>query len=340
MNWIARQILIVILVHCYVRAVLIWGWIMASVYGRPELRIGVWKEAFAFPFRNFFTLLQFSLMPTLIALALSLAILRYFLPSNMPTTPEELQPYVEAVNSALNAINFVIVVFGLVVAVCIHRLIVSRERPGWIIVRFGRYEIAYAGAILVFTLVILALLVPLAAGIAASVFFGLVPAEVFTTSGPLDTAVAERLGIFGVLFALGIMVTVIVILWVEVRLALIFPHAAVTGQISLGVSWEAMKGNFGRFLAAILILGLISLVLLGVVGGAIFALATSYFVSFPAPATNDPAQMANMLYGVLLIQLCMMPLYVFGFSMFVALISYIYADLVGDTWNAGAGAVR
>ena len=314
---------------------------MASIYGRPKLRIGVWKEAFAFPFRNFFTLLQFSLVPMLIAVAVSAAILYYASPFNMPiSTLDELQRYTESKNTALNAISFVTTIFGLVIAVCIHRLIVRGERPGWIIVRFGRYEIAYAGAILVYILVILALLIPIVASVAASVFFGLVPAEVFTMSGPVAPDVAERLKVPGLLFALGVLVTVIVVWWVQVRLALIFPHAAVTGRISLGVSWKAMKGNFWRFVAAILILGLVSLLLWAVVGGAILALAVSYFGSFLSLAANDPAQIGNMLYVMLLAQICMLPLYVFGFSMFVALISYIYADLVGDTWSAGAAAVR
>lgn len=302
---------------------------MATIYGRPKLRIGVWKEAFAFPFRNFFTLVQFSLVPTFIAVALSLAILYYAWPSNMPTgTPEELKRFIDSLNPALNATDLVTVLFGLVIAVCIHRLIILGERPGWIIVRFGRYEIAYVGAFLVFILVTFVVMLPIFALIAAAAFFGLVPAEVFTTNGRLAPEVAQRLMVPGLLFGVGVVVTVIVAAWVQVRLALIFPHAAVTGRISLGVSWNAMKGNFWRYLAAALILGLVLFVLWVVVGGAIFAVVASYLLSSPQLAGNEPVQIGNSLYTALLVYICSLPLYIFGFSMFVAFISYAYADLV------------
>ena len=306
---------------------------MASIYGRPKLRIGVWKEAFAFPFRNFFTLLQFSLVPTLIVVAISVVMLHYAWPSSIPIdtapVPEELERFLNPVHPALSVASFVATILALVIPVCIHRFIVLGEHPGWIFVRFGRYELAYAGAILVYVLVVLAIWMPIAAFIAASVSFGFVPAEIFTASGPLDPAVAGRLGMFVLLVAPGVLITIIVGCWIQARIALIFSDAAVAGRISLGVSWRAMKGNFWRFVAAVLILVLVSSVFWGVVGGVIFAVTANYFGFLSGFATSDPVQFANALYGTFLIYICLSPLYVFAFAMFVALISYVYADLVG-----------
>jgi hypothetical protein len=101
-----------------------------------------------------------------------------------------------------------------------------------------------------------------------------------------------------------------------------------------------MKGNFWRFVAAVLILGLILWLLFAVIAGVVFAVGINYFAPMSGPSAGDPVQLGKMLYVTLVFPIVFLPVYMFAFSMIVALISYVYADLVGDIRSAGATSAR
>ncbi len=109
-------------------------------------------------------------------------------------------------------------VAGIIFAVGFHGIILEDDRPGWIAFRFRDRELAYAALVLLYIL-------------AASLAKLLSKLFVWLLGSPARIIVG---GLF---------------VWVVLRLVLMFPHAAKTGEISFNPSWDAMKGNIWRLLA-------------------------------------------------------------------------------------------
>ena len=185
------------------------------------LRDNVVCDAIDFAVDNFNALMRLGLVPMLGAFLLShLAALVY---------------------SGLVINQILYGVAGVIFAVGIHRMIIGDENPNWILFRFRRQELAYTG---------LVLLCILLAG------FGMYLKQSFTS---LFGSTTDTL-IYGIRFKAPLTPALVVLggssaalaIWVFLKLVLVFPHAAITGEISLGQSWNATTGNFWRLLKSLL----------------------------------------------------------------------------------------
>lgn len=101
------------------------------------------------------------------------------------------------------------------------------------------------------------------------------------------------------------------VIWPTVRLALVFPHAAVTGQLSFSESWAMTRGNVWRLIGLIVLLAIIVCLIM-----ALGLVITSTFFALNGPLGFVIFSLLDLVLGGL------------QFSMFVALISYIYKDLI------------
>lgn len=299
---------------------------------RDKLPIGVFWEGFLFPFKNFGTLFKILFLPIVLLLAISAGIMWLFAPG-LPdfSNGGEVAGYLQAVSPALDIVNLLFVIFAIMIAVHIHRYIVRDEAPGWVVFRFWRYEFMYLLTSIVVTLVYIAAMLAL--------FFGFwllwgIPFEA------LQALLAHQPGQPAPsvpppptwLIVAGIVVFVVVI-WAQIRLILMLPHAAVTGRISFATSWSAMKGNFWRFVLAAILFGLL---LLAVV--AIFYLAAIFIIpavlgvpfNLPQPGVAmAPEEVRGMVVSMLILYGAAIPIWILYVSAGVAFISYAYAYLVG-----------
>lgn len=126
-------------------------------------------------------------------------------------------------------------VAGVIFAVGVHCMIIRDENPGWVIFRFGREELAYIGVILIY------ILVATSARYIGHIFSGLFGSAADTASHGVRYKAPLTPG----LFIIGGIAS-IAFIWALLRSILVFPHAAVRGEISLAVSWNAMSGNIWR----------------------------------------------------------------------------------------------
>ena len=284
---------------------------MASVQGNRKIPMDLAIKAVVFPFSNILGIIRLGLVPTLIASGVIYAAYRVIGPIEWPMQSlEELGQRRQFLLplSALLAVCFAIV--GTLVAVGIHRLILHGERPAWTVIRIRKYELAYGAIVLTI--------------LAATYALGVAGRYVIGFPTPRDFAVIDsNLGAFG---AYARLVAVAIIggglsLWVYVKLILVFPHAALTGEISASRSWAAMRGNFWPFVAALLLLQFIS-----------FPINLVYFLGIQIPliglleggraGTSDPIS------TLLVFSLASIPARALMFSMFIALVSYVYKHLV------------
>lgn len=204
----------------------------------------------------------------------------------------------------------------------IHRLIVKGEEPRRFTLRFGRYELAYWGVAVLFVLAFaverlaLGSLIALTSAGSELVIATDVPGEPDIEASPFSHLSPMAIAASAV--------SVAVIAWLHIRLALIFPHAAVTGRISPALSWHAMAGNFWRMVGAglLLLLGLIPIY------AALIGLPLLLIKWQVATATEGDPSMQGIAH------LALLPGALAGFclvvTVFAAFMSYVYKDLVDD----------
>ena len=208
--------------------------------GKPASvsKLGIIREAFAFPFMNVLSVTRISLMPWLITEVLYVTLSEFFPQLTWPLFPQlvmsrhssgDVDPF-ELIPDLIRApITIIYYAFFAILAVGIHRMIILHERPGWLIYRFGRYELAYA------------------------VTFFLVSALIWVPILVFGQAVASfrSLGLYWLWS--GYVVYMLIWTVLAIKLLLIYPHAAVTGRISFPTAWAAMKGNFWHSLGVLII---------------------------------------------------------------------------------------
>jgi hypothetical protein len=280
---------------------------MADAF-QNKLRVGgTVKDALLFPFRHPLALLRLGLVPGLIAAAICYALFRAFWPVAAPfDSPQAKQEAFQALLLGWIGINVVLGIVGVIVAVGIHRLIVNGEQPGWVLFRFGRYELAYAGALL--AVIIIYSIGPTLVGALLAALTGQDAPPLPSDGSPTAEQVLAWWEAINPFFILGLVV-IGLLLWLQIRLALIFPHAAVTGRISFGVPWRAMRGNFWRFVGAGLLLMLVLM--------SMWLLITTIAIGSQPPG--------GFPYTGLALALAM---FVIMSAIGVAFISYVYRDLV------------
>jgi hypothetical protein len=296
---------------------------MTQAVNRRKLPIGLFWEAFRFPFAHFGAVFRIFFIPTLLLIAIMIAAVWYFAPQGMDvSSPENIEFYLKSASPTLDILNIVFVLLTMMLAVHLHRYIVNGEDPGWVIFRFGRYELMYLLTTIVIGLCIgLVVLIVVIGGL---LLLGLpVDPQAWTATQPGQPVLPPPpawLWTVGVVFY-------VLFIWVMVRLVLMLPHAAVTGRLSFSVSWRAMKGNFWRFLFAGLLFSLIVAVAVLVLFGSASVALQTFSATLVPGAQVPPEQFVAM---ISLLTAISAVFWVFYFSMAVAFISYAYAHLIGN----------
>lgn len=188
--------------------------------------------AIGFVCRKASIILWIGIPPALLSLIVTYAIHREWIPGALfeINAPSRLPPSMAWVETIVDGICLTLFAVG------VHRLVLRQELVAGIPLRLRRYELAYAGTLILFAAA--ETLIVLIVGGIVSALGEPVPAQwmvVLTAAAP---------------------VIIIVGIWVHIRLALIFPHAALTGRIDPRPSWRAMRGNVYRFFAGAVVLGL------------------------------------------------------------------------------------
>lgn len=301
------------------------------------LSIGLFKRAFMFPFRNFGALLRIGLFPALIALAVIYVLFSGVVPQFSGGTPEEemrqLMQTMQWIGIPLQILYIVIVS---VFAVGIHRLIVRDEYPRWTIFRFGRYELSYAAMLLFFFVLYL---VQQYAFLGTAWALGMIPASLLEPYPADPEAVMATYRQVATPALIGLLIAFIAVsIWINVRLALTLAHAAVSGQLSLSASWNAMRGNVWRFIAAFVILTIIVIIVYFVAGTLLTIAGAAIWIGVygPPEPPADPMPISSLLNTLFWTYVIMIPVMGFFSAMFIALISYAYKQLVeGRSAEAG-----
>lgn len=266
-----------------------------------KLGLGIVQDAVMFPFRNPFAVLRLGLFPILIFLtAAQIGISHLILFASEMTS--------SGLGAAALSTVLLLLVYPLATAafgVGISRLIVRGEAPRWAVLRLGRHERAHAATVLL----LLLLTVAVQAGFAGLGWI----AELAHDAG---FGLAR---LTGLAFAAVSVAAFAAAFWIYMRLALALPHAAVAGERSLKACWNALDGNFWRFVAALVIVAglgaLASLLLMAplMVAG---ALATDVLAPDYGP------------WFLTVRTILLMPVTLLILSMLIALLAYAYRDLV------------
>jgi hypothetical protein len=272
-------------------------------------------SALAFPFTNGRPLLRLGLIPALVTAGLNYTVLRGIVRLDIDT--------LAAIGHATWRLQACYILFlaGAALAltlyaVGIHRLIAEDERPGFGMVRFRHRELAYLGVLILAAIAyeveeaLLRLLVTLVSRTTDAAVPAVpgdpVPLQVFGESGPVLIAFLA-----GALFWL----------WVNLRLALVFPHAAIAERISLAASWRAMSGNVFRMLVELIVLAIATLPVWLLLCILWMGVAEMVDIDGRPPSARVLLQWASVFAIVI------------GFlaSVGIAYISYAYRDLMEDT---------
>lgn len=313
---------------------------MAGSTRRHKLRLSIFFKAIAFPFRNSLTLMKLGFFPALIAIAIGYAAeAAYPMDAVSQLSPGSMR------NLTVSAIsNIALTIAGIIFAVGIHRLIIAGEPARWTIVRFGSAEFAYSLVVLFFFILCVVEYFSLAFALWA--FDGL--PEAALSSGWLTPEDPSFLGYLTVLlfaasqFTPEVRVAIwvgifLVTIWIWARLALMFPHAAITGQMSGGVSWTSMRGNFWRLVIICMVLALIVATIYLLILTPLFV---GWFGSFTPTSPPSEPDLTFSDWGIL-IGITQTFLDAIALAMFVALFSYAYKNLViGENEASGADPVR
>jgi hypothetical protein len=272
---------------------------MAGIQSGRKLPLSIVGQAALFPFKNFMAVARLGLLPALIWAAILYA-------ASLTAPLIGAQPL-----RILTLLLEVIVVS--VVAVGIHRLILRAEQPEWAVPRFRDYELAYGATVMMFaamTLVMKGAVQYLAANPAAQGLVQLLDKLIGWLWSDLYIHLLIRGASPGRIAIIVLLAGVVI--WPAVRFALVFPHAAVTGQVSFGVSWAAMRGNFWRLIGVTVLLSLILYL---------------PFMAFGWVIATVLIALKGFL-GIFILSVLGLLWKGLQFSMFVALISYIYKDLI------------
>jgi hypothetical protein len=285
-------------------------------------KLPVWrtvKRAIVFPFANLGALIKLGLVPALLALAVSYVGVRALWPDDIQsTTPQDVLLSFEKWEIATLPSTIAYGIVLVIIAVGIHRLIIRDERPGWILLRFGRYELAYALLLLVLAGGYLTILFPL-------IFGGIFPSQLFRPGG-FGGPEGVSAGLTLAALVIALLIFIPLTMWLNVRLVLTFPHAAVTGRFGFGVAWRAAKGNFWRLIGAFVLIFLVTLVIEIPSEYLLTAFAETLLAS---GAQSSPASGFDVMgRHWLLLEAFMLPIHGLTTGMFVALASYSYRELV------------
>lgn len=251
----------------------------------------IFWEAVAFPFKNLLSLIQIALIPWLITEALYWTLLKLFPGLSWPLFP---QLFSDLIGGPISIIYYA---FFAMFAVAIHRMIILGERPGWLIYRFGRNELAYAVTV-----------------IAANALLFSVPGFV----------IVQTIDYFGIRFTswmwTGMVVCVIILSYLMIRLLLIYPHAAVTGRMSFSATWGAMKGNVADTFIVLVIAHILAACILT---PPFFIIAPLFADYIKEGHWTVPLWTAGwMVFGIIV------------FVIEVAFVSFLYRDIMGTRSDA------
>lgn len=303
---------------------------MPDVYGRRKLRAGIVARAITFPFQNFAVLIKLGLVPALLSQAVYYAALRFQLYSfTPPTTFQEIKQYFIESIPVISLSVIAELLLTTIVAVGIHRYIIRGEYPGWIIFRLRRFELAYVALLFLFSVAFLA------EYIAALELAGWHPLAFFSSENDIKRLTRFFSPRNYALEALAVLL-VLAAIAIHAMLALTMPHAAVTGRISPRASWNALKGNFWRFMTEIALLAIVLL---------LTSIAFSALVAFGVEGIRlawggfpliDPSQPLAQLHVVFFSDCAMLPFYGILLAMIVAFFSYAYQDLADAGPRAAA----
>jgi hypothetical protein len=284
---------------------------MASTGERRRVCMRRVRDALVFPFTNIRALLRIGLIPSLIALTMLAALIVF------AGWPRRTGPLVEV--ESVRYFGRVLLIFTLgLYAVGIHRLIVLNERPQRVTLRFGSYEWAYWAVMGVFALASLAEGYLLDAVLSLIGIDAGLPDETGIQSQNDDIQfLQEGLPVRG----LTIAAMTVILIWLHIRLSLMFPHAAVTGHISPWLSWRATAGSFWRMIGAgaLLFLGMVPLY-------AVIGLPPIMLIKWLTYTGDTDTQLVG--------RLALIPAGFIAFclvmTIIVAFISFVYKDLVDD----------
>lgn len=272
---------------------------MAGIQSGRKLSLDALWQAVSFPFKNAMAVVRLGLLPVLIS-----AVILY--------TASLMAPLIGG-RSLLHIIRLMLdLVVASVVAVGIHRLILRTEQPEWTILRYRNYEIAYGATVLIFAGMTVAVRGVIQSLAASPVERGLIE-SLGRLIGWISPQLYIQLLVKGLSPGLVAIVVLLIgaVIWPTVRLALVFPHAAVTGQLSFSESWAMTRGNVWRLIGLIVLLAIIVCLIM-----ALGLVITSTFFALNGPLGFVIFSLLDLVLGGL------------QFSMFVALISYIYKDLI------------
>lgn len=272
---------------------------MAGIQSGRKLSLDALWQAVSFPFKNAIAVVRLGLLPVLIS-----AVILY--------TASLMAPLIGG-RSLLHIIRLMLdLVVASVVAVGIHRLILRTEQPEWTILRYRNYEIAYGATVLIFAGMTVAVRGVIQSLAASPVERGLIE-SLGRLIGWISPQLYIQLLVKGLSPGLVAIVVLLIgaVIWPTVRLALVFPHAAVTGQLSFSESWAMTRGNVWRLIGLIVLLAIIVCLIM-----ALGLVITSTFFALNGPLGFVIFSLLDLVLGGL------------QFSMFVALISYIYKDLI------------
>lgn len=281
---------------------------MAVRGGRARLRIERAIDATIFVLKNIPTLLRLGLFPTLIALAISFCVV-IAVPAQVidRSKPGETTRVMESLWLVSWTPSILFALAGAIFMVGIHRFILRGEKPGWVIARFGRYELALIGAIALVCAMLYAVTYVFAAPMELIELIETSPSQVL-----LSNAIA--------------LIVVVILVWLYARLLLLTPHAAVTGHISPMVSWRAMAGNVWSAVIAWVVLGLGEIVVALIPG-----LLGLLFMKFLLPVSDlGIADSRGMLLLELYETTAKLPAYGAVIAVNAAFLSYAYKDLVEE----------
>lgn len=272
---------------------------MAGIQSGRKLSLDALWQAVSFPFENAMAVVRLGLLPVLIS-----AVILY--------TASLMAPLIGG-RSLLHIIRLMLdLVVASVVAVGIHRLILRTEQPEWTILRYRNYEIAYGATVLIFAGMTVAVKGVIQSLAASPVERGLIE-SLGRLIGWISPQLYIQLLVKGLSPGLVAIVVLLIgaVIWPTVRLALVFPHAAVTGQLSFSESWAMTRGNVWRLIGLMVLLAIIVYLIM-----ALGLVITSTFFALNGPLGFVIFSLLDLVLGGL------------QFSMFVALISYIYKDLI------------
>jgi hypothetical protein len=279
-------------------------------HSQPKITFEQARAAISFPFENIVAVIKLGLFPFLLSIVAITAVFILFAPNMADLQgPDALERFAGAFVPIQILSQLIIIVFASIFAVGIHRHIVLGQPASWIFFRFRKYELFYILTTIVIFGIMLALFL--------AVFFLLpafAPALAPGPEGGIPIAVT-----------LIFVAVWVIYIWLYVKLILALPNAAVTGRISLARSWNALRGNFWRFIGYSLVILLsyfVPILLLSLIATGLLQAQSGAFVA-------------------VVLNLVIMVISIFLGVSFLAYLSYVYRQLVAqpaqEAWAQNGG---